>query len=209
MTENFDITGMTCSACSAHVEKSVNKLDGVKCVNVNLLRNSMQAEFDENVLTADDIINAVTEGGYGASVKGKTEKKRDNKINDEILGMKTRLIVSIVCLIPLMYISMGHMWNFPFLSIFDGAENAVAFAFTQLILTMPIIYVNRKYFINGFKTLFHGVPNMDSLIAIGSGAAFLYGIIAIYCIGYGLGHGNHELVHSYMMNLYFESSAMI
>lgn len=209
MTENFDITGMTCSACSAHVEKSVNKLDGVKCVNVNLLRNSMQAEFDENVLTADDIINAVTEGGYGASVKGKTGKKRDNKINDEILGMKTRLIVSIVCLIPLMYISMGHMWNFPFLSIFDGAENAVAFAFTQLILTMPIIYVNRKYFINGFKTLFHGAPNMDSLIAIGSGASFLYGIIAIYCIGYGLGHGNHELVHSYMMNLYFESSAMI
>lgn len=209
LKENFDITGMTCSACSAHVEKSVGCLDGVKSVNVNLLRNSMQAEFDESILDADDIINAVIAGGYGASVKGKAEEKHDNKVNDEISGMKTRLIVSIACLVPLMYISMGHMWNFPFLGMFDGAENAIAFAFTQLILTMPIIYVNRKYFINGFKTLFHGAPNMDSLIAIGSGAAFLYGIIAIYCIGYGLGHGNHELVHSYMMNLYFESSAMI
>lgn len=209
MTENFDITGMTCSACSAHVERSVKKLDGVKNVSVNLLRNSMQAEFDESVLTSEDIINAVIASGYGASVKGKAKEKSDNKIDGEISGMKTRLITSIVCLVPLMYISMGHMWHFPFLSIFDGAENALAFAFTQLLLTLPIIYVNRKYFINGFKTLFRGSPNMDSLIAIGSGAAFLYGIIAIYCIGYGSGHGDTELVHSYMMNLYFESAAMI
>ena len=209
MTENFDITGMTCSACSAHVEKSVSQLDGVKCVNVNLLRNSMQAEFDENTVSTDDIINAVTAGGYGASVKGQTKEKQANKIDDEISGMKHRLIISIAFLIPLMYISMGHMWHFPFLGVFDGAENALAFAFTQLLLTLPIITVNKKYFTNGFKTLFRGAPNMDSLIAIGSGAAFVYGIIAIYCIGFGLGHGDTELVHSYMMNLYFESSAMI
>lgn len=209
MTENFDITGMTCSACSAHVEKSVSQLDGVKSVNVNLLRNSMQAEFDENAVSTDDIIRAVIAGGYGASVKGQTKEKQENKIDDEISGMKHRLIISIAFLIPLMYISMGHMWHFPFLGVFDGAENALAFAFTQLLLTLPIITVNKKYFTNGFKTLFHGAPNMDSLIAIGSGAAFVYGIIAIYCIGYGLGHGDTELVHSYMMNLYFESSAMI
>lgn len=209
MTENFDITGMTCSACSAHVEKSVSQLDGVKSVNVNLLRNSMQAEFDENAVSTDDIIRAVIAGGYGASVKGQTKEKQENKIDDEISGMKHRLIISIAFLIPLMYISMGHMWHFPFLGVFDGAENALAFAFTQLLLTLPIITVNKKYFTNGFKTLFHGAPNMDSLIAIGSGAAFVYGIIAIYCIGYGLGHSDTELVHSYMMNLYFESSAMI
>lgn len=209
MTENFDITGMTCSACSAHVEKSVSQLDGVKSVNVNLLRNSMQAEFDENAVSTDDIIGAVIAGGYGASVKGQTKEKQENKIDNEISGMKHRLIISIAFLIPLMYISMGHMWHFPFLGVFDGAENALAFAFTQLLLTLPIITVNKKYFTNGFKTLFHGAPNMDSLIAIGSGAAFVYGIIAIYCIGYGLGHSDTELVHSYMMNLYFESSAMI
>ena len=108
-----------------------------------------------------------------------------------------------------MYISMGHMWGWPFLNVFHGAENGITFALTQMLLTLPIMYVNRKYYITGFKTLFHGAPNMDSLIAIGSGAAFVYGIIAIYCIGYGLGHGNKEFAHSYMMNLYFESAAMI
>ena len=123
--------------------------------------------------------------------------------------MKFRLIVSLVCLVPLMYISMGHMWGWPFLSVFHGAENGITFALTQMLLTLPIMYVNRKYYITGFKTLFHGAPNMDSLIAIGSGAAFTYGIIAIYCIGYGLGHGDKEFAHSYMMNLYFESAAMI
>ena len=209
MTEKFDVTGMTCSACSAHVEKSVSKLDGVKSVNVNLLRNNMHVEFDENVVSINDIISAVVSGGYGASVAGRKEEKRDKKTDGEISNMKFRLIVSIIFLVPLMYISMGHMFHFPFLGVFDDMGNALVFAFTQLLLTLPIVYVNRKYFINGFKTLFHGAPNMDSLIAIGSGAALVYGIAAIYCIGYGLGHGNTELVHSFMMNLYFESAAMI
>ena len=209
MTEKFNVTGMTCSACSAHVEKSVKKLDGVKSVNVNLLQNNMHVDFDETAVSVDDIINAVVSGGYGASVAGKEQEKKDNKIDNEISNMKFRLIVSLVCLVPLMYISMGHMWGWPFLSVFHGAENGITFALTQMLLTLPIMYVNRKYYITGFKTLFHGAPNMDSLIAIGSGAAFVYGIIAIYCIGYGLGHGDKEFAHSYMMNLYFESAAMI
>ena len=200
---------MTCSACSAHVEKSVKKLNGVKSVNVNLLQNNMHVDFDETAVSVDDIINAVVSGGYGASVAGKKQEKKDNKIDNEISNMKFRLIVWLVCLVPLMYISMGHMWGWPFLSVFHGAENGITFALTQMLLTLPIMYVNRKYYITGFKTLFHGAPNMDSLIAIGSGAAFVYGIIAIYCIGYGLGHGDKEFAHSYMMNLYFESAAMI
>ena len=209
MTEKFNVTGMTCSACSAHVEKSVKKLNGVKSVNVNLLQNNMHVDFDETAVSVDDIINAVVSGGYGASVAGKKQEKKDNKIDNEISNMKFRLIVSLVCLVPLMYISMGHMWGWPFLSVFHGAENGITFALTQMLLTLPIMYVNRKYYITGFKTLFHGAPNMDSLIAIGSGAAFAYGIIAIYCIGYGLGHGDKEFAHSYMINLYFESAAMI
>ena len=209
MTEKFNVTGMTCSACSAHVEKSVKKLNGVKSVNVNLLQNNMHVDFDETAVSVDDIINAVVSGGYGASVAGKEQEKKDNKIDNEISNMKFRLIVSLVCLVPLMYISMGHMWGWPFLNVFHGAENGITFALTQMLLMLPIMYVNRKYYITGFKTLFHGAPNMDSLIAIGSGAAFVYGIIAIYCIGYGLGHGDKEFAHSYMMNLYFESAAMI
>jgi len=209
VTEKFNVTGMTCSACSAHVEKSVKKLNGVKSVNVNLLQNNMHVDFDETAVSVDDIINVVVSGGYGASVVGKKQEKKDNKIDNEISNMKFRLIVSLVCLVPLMYISMGHMWGWPFLSVFHGAENGITFALTQMLLTLPIMYVNRKYYITGFKTLFHGAPNMDSLIAIGSGAAFAYGIIAIYCIGYGLGHGDKEFAHSYMMNLYFESAAMI
>lgn len=210
MTEKFNVTGMTCSACSSHVEKSVSKIDGVKSVSVNLLMNNMQVDFDENKVTVNDIINAVQSGGYGASVVGvEVKKTKDTKTDDEISNMKFRLVVSVICLIPLMYISMGHMWGLPFLDVFHGTENALSFAFTQLLLTLPTIYVNRKYFINGFKNLFRKAPNMDSLIAIGSGASLVYGIIAIYCIGYGLGHGNTKLVEDYMMNLYFEGAAMI
>ncbi len=211
MTEKFDVTGMTCAACSARVDKCVRRLDGVKDVNVNLLRNSMSVEFDDTV-TEDDIINAVIGGGYGASVAGreKAAQKRDTGVYDENKNMKFRLIVSIVCLVPLMYLSMGHMWHFPFVDLWiRGAEDSIAYAFTQFLLCLPVLYVNRKYFINGFKTLFHGAPNMDSLIAIGSGASMAYGVVAIYCIGYGLGHNNMGLVEQYMMNLYFEGAAMI
>lgn len=210
MKQKFDITGMTCSACSSHVDKSVRRLSGVCEVNVNLLKNSMVVEYDENVLDTQNIINAVKSGGYGASVAGAQKQQiTDAAKNSEEKSVKNRLIVSFACLIPLMYISMGHMWGLPFLEVFDKIENALAFAFTQFLLTIPVVFVNRKYFKAGFKSLLKGSPNMDTLIAVGSGASLLYGIYAIYMIGYALGIANHTLAHEFMMNLYFEGAAMI
>ncbi len=208
MTENFDVTGMSCAACSAHVEKSVRAVDGVRMVSVNLLQNSMKVDYDETKTSIEAIIAAVRSGGYGASVKG--EKKAEAKPADgEQKNMKMRIIVSVVFLLPLMYISMGHMFGLPFLSVFDRTENSVAFAFTQFLLTLPIIGVNIKYFTNGFRSLFHREPNMDSLIAIGSAASEIYGIAVIYIMAHALGTGDHVQVHEMMMNLYFESAAMI
>lgn len=210
MKQKFDVMGMTCSACSAHVEKSVKGLSGINDVNVNLLQNTMVVDFDDSKLKEDDIIKAVVDGGYNAIVKGKTQQSVEAKeVTSEIDSMKFRLIVSFAFLIPLMYISMGHMMGFPLPLFFHGTQNAVTFAFTQLLLTIPIVYVNRKYYIVGFKTLFKGSPNMDSLIAIGSSAAIVYGIFAIYNIGYGLGHNDIDMVSHYSMDLYFESAAMI
>lgn len=213
MKEKFEVSGMTCSACSAAVERSVSHISGVSKVEVNLLANSMQVEHDDSV-TTEMIEEAVENAGYHASSKNKNQTKLEtgherSEADKEFSNMKQRIIVSFLFLIPLMYISMGHMYNFPFLEIFHGSENALAFAFTQFLLTLPIIYVNRKYYIVGFKTLLKGSPNMDSLIAIGSASAMIYGIFAIYMIGYALGRGNNELAHSYMMDLYFESAAMI
>ena len=215
MKQKFDVTGMTCSACSAHVEKSVFKLQGIENVNVNLLQNSMTVEYDDNLCSDDKIINAVIEGGYGASVKGKQTTQKAEKdtgtsvIQEQIVSMKKRLILSFVFLIPLFYISMGHMMGAPLPGILTGHENSMVFALTQLFLTLPIMYVNRKYYKVGFKTLFHGAPNMDSLIAIGSSAAAIYSIYSIFCMGYYMGHGQMDLAHSHAMDLYFESAGMI
>ncbi len=213
MKQKFDVTGMTCSACSAHVEKSVKALDGIKMVNVNLLRNSMEVEYDEDKLGDAEIIKAVQSGGYGASVKGEksSQAKSDGPTpqEEEFKNMKFRLIVSFVFMLPLFYISMGHMMGMPLPHFFHGVENSLTYAFTQLLLTLPVMYVNRKYYINGFKSLYHRAPNMDTLIAIGSAASVIYGIFAIYNIGYGLGHGDIALAESYMMDLYFESASMI
>lgn len=208
MKQKYDITGMTCSACSAHVDKSVRMIRGVGEVNVNLLKNSMVVEYDESLTNDDAIIAAVVSGGYGAAVAGQ-KTVATKKTDEEEAKVKGRLIISFASLIPLMYISMGHMWGLPFLSVFDKIENSLAFAFTQFLLTIPIIFVNRKYFSGGFKSLINRSPNMDTLIAIGSGASLVYGIFAIYMIGYGLGEQNHQLAHKYMMNLYFEGAAMI
>lgn len=215
-TEQFNVTGMTCASCSAHVEKAVSKTDGVISVSVNLLTNSMEVAFDENKTNIDAIIKAVSKAGYGASPKnhhnGKDKKNdapRGYVIADEITSIKKRLIASAIFLVPLFYISMGHMMNWPLPGFFLGHENAITFAFTQFILVIPIVVINLKYFKNGFKALFHGSPNMDSLIAIGSAAAVIYGIYAIYQIGAGLGSGNMETVHTYSMDLYFESAGTI
>lgn len=213
MKQKFDVTGMTCSACSAHVEKSVKALNGINSVNVNLLRNFMEVDYDENKVTDDMIIKAVEKGGYGASVKGEevtaAKKNAGTSADEEIKNMKMRLIVSFIFLIPLFYISMGHMMGMPIPGFLHGVENSLSFAFTQFLLTIPIMYVNRKYYINGFRSLYHKAPNMDTLIAIGSSAAVVYGIYAIYNIGYGLGHGDLSLAHTFMMDLYFESAATI
>ena len=211
--QKFDITGMTCSACSAHVEKSVRKLDGIQAVSVNLLTNSMAVTYDEAALDDGRIIAAVADAGYGASVHGqqKTAAKNDAVPAAEKAAqeMKYRLIWSFVFLVPLFYISMGHMLGWPLPMIFHGLDNAMIFALTQFLLTLPIVYLNRKYFIVGFKTLVKGAPNMDSLIALGASAAILYGIFAMYQISYGLGHQDLALVGQYAMDLYFESAGTI
>lgn len=223
MKESFDVTGMSCSACSAHVEKSVSKVDGVDKVMVNLLTNSMQVEFQEEKTNTAAIIKAVEEAGYGASVKGKTAEKASGETDavsvqqKNIANMKKRLIISVIFLVPLMYVSMGHMiYNWlgvpmpPFtMKFLHGNENAVTYAFTQFLLLLPILFVNQKYFRNGFKTLVKRSPNMDSLIAIGATASIVYGIFAIYRIGYGLGHGDADVVMHYSHDLYFESAGMI
>ena len=231
MKERFDVTGMTCSACSSHVEKSVGKLTGVENVSVNLLTNSMQVEFDENKLDTAGIIKAVEDAGYGAAVKdehaksgaktsgqsGSQENNGLSAVEQNVKNMKKRLIVSLIFWIPLMYVSMGHMiyqWlNIPMppftMNFLHGNGNAITYAFTQFLLLLPILIANQKYFKNGFKTLWHRSPNMDSLIAIGAGAAILYGIFAIYRIGYAMGHGDMMVVHQYAHDLYFESAGTI
>ena len=231
MKERFDVTGMTCSACSSHVEKSVGKLTGVENVSVNLLTNSMQVEFDENKLDTAGIIKAVEDAGYGAAVKdghakfgaktsgqsGSQENNGLSAVEQNVKNMKKRLIISLIFWIPLMYVSMGHMiyqWlNIPMppftMNFLHGNENAITYAFTQFLLLLPILIANQKYFKNGFKTLWHSSPNMDSLIAIGAGAAILYGIFAIYRIGYAMGHGDMAVVHQYAHDLYFESAGTI
>ena len=212
-SEKFDVTGMTCSACSARIEKNLNKTDGVIEANVNLLSNSMTVKYDESVMTEGDIIKVVQDTGYGASSaerkKAAPAANRKTDAEREFQEMKKRLIVSFAFAIPLFYLSMGHMLNWPLPEFFHGPENAITFAFTQLLLALPVMLINNKYYRVGFKTLFKGSPNMDSLIALGTTAAVGYGVFAIYKIGYGLGHMDMDMVMSYSMDLYFESAGVI
>lgn len=212
--EKYNITGMSCAACSAKVERVVGKLDGVENVSVNLLTNSMQVEYKEDKLSPNDIIKNIADAGYGASLatatKQKKEEKSIKKTNDEAIdSMKFRLKVSIVFLAILMYFSMGSMIGLPLPKFLSGEGNPVGFALTQLLLVLPVMYVNRKYYISGFKSLFHLSPNMDTLIAVGTVAAFTYGVIAIYVMGYALNNADMHTVTEYRMNLYFESVSMI
>ena len=218
MIQKFKVTGMSCSACSAAVDKSVRKIEGVHDVNVNLLTNSMTVNYDDSAANTDSIIGAVTEAGYGASVFTKNKiaaesVKREDPVAEQMREMKRRLIISFVFWVPLMYLAMHGMLHLPvppiFGSVFDGVENGAVFAFTQFLLLLPIIFVNRKYYRVGFRTLVRRSPNMDALIAVGSSAAIGYGIFAIFRIGYGLGHGDMETAESYVKNLYFESAGTI
>ncbi|MBQ8670680.1 MAG: heavy metal translocating P-type ATPase, partial [Oscillospiraceae bacterium] len=212
--ERYQVTGMSCAACSAAVERGVNKLEGLQSVQVNLLRNVMDVEYDPEKLDSAAIIAAVEKAGYGASLQGAeaapaAKQSAANDSAEKQKAIRTRLWVSFGFLLPLFYISMGHMMGWPLPHFFHGTENALILAFTQMLLCLPILYVNRKFFINGFGSLFRGNPNMDSLIALGSSAAMVYGIFAIYHIGWGLGHGDLAMVDQYRMDLYFEAAGMI
>ena len=232
---------MSCSACSSHVEKAVNKLENVEKASVNLLTETMDVTYDETKITSAEIIDAVVKAGYGASVMtegsvagaggqstsgnaGSTgrsaadgKQELQQKLDADARAMKWRLGISIGFLIPLMYVSMHHMLKEWFgipvpafiLNTMHGNANAMNFALTQFLLLLPILYVNRKFFSVGFKTLAHRSPNMDSLIALGSGAALVYGIFAMYRISYGLGYGDMAVVEHYAHDLYFESSGTI
>ncbi|MGI6204676.1 MAG: heavy metal translocating P-type ATPase [Anaerovoracaceae bacterium] len=211
----FDVTGMSCAACSARVEKAVAAVEGVDDVSVNLLTNSMQVKYDSNAVSADDISAAVSAAGYGAVPADEEEKKSDGgraavSIQEQQTAeLAYRLKVSLGFLVPLMYVSMGRMWGWPLPQFLLGTENSVSMAFTLLLLSVPIIFVNRVYYTRGFKSLFHLAPNMDSLIAISSTTAIVYGIFEIYRMSWALGAGRMDIVMKYSMNLYFESGAMI
>lgn len=241
MKERYHVTGMSCSACSSHVEKAVNKLENVEKASVNLLTETMDVTYDETKITSTEIIDAVVKAGYGASVmtegsaagaggqstsanSGSTgrsaadgKQELQQKLDADARAMKWRLGISIGFLVPLMYVSMHHMLKEWFgipvpafiVNTMHGNANAMNFALTQFLLLLPILYVNRKFFSVGFKTLAHRSPNMDSLIALGSGAALVYGIFAMYRISYGLGCGDMAVVEHYSHDLYFESSGTI
>lgn len=211
--ETYDVTGMTCSSCVRHVEKAVEKQPGVKKVTVNLLKNSMVVDYDENKLNQAEIEHAVSDAGYGANLRSKnadlTKDTEENSAQKEYESYKRRLIWSVIFTVPLIYLSMGHMLGWPLPFFFLGTTNAITFAFTQFLLLLPVVYLNRSYFINGFKSLFKGTPNMDSLVALGASAALVYGVFTIYKIGIGLGLSDFKSVSAHVMNLYFESAGTI
>ena len=221
-TEKYNVTGMTCAACQANVTRCVSKLEGVEEVNVSLLANQMTVSYDESKVGEEDIIQAVEKIGYGASsleqqqataqskggFRSEWQARQDQAMNSQ-KQMKRRLISSIVLLVPLMYIAMGSMMGLPVPWFFVGMENSLVNALAQLLLTIPVLFINRHFFQTGFKALWHRAPNMDSLVAIGSGASLVYGLFAMFRLAYGFGHGDMELVHEYAHALYFESAAMI
>lgn len=250
--QTFDVTGMTCAACSSRVEKTTNRVEGVRKANVNLLKNSMEVEFEQDAnvsLVTQAIEVAVDKAGYGAiprnpdrggiptqlplGQKGNLHHessgfdlddqgrfvsssntqentvRASNIAEQERKAIFRRLIISLIYMVPLFYISMGHMFGWPLPSFFLGPENAMVWALTLFVLLIPILCVNFKFFRVGFRALIHASPNMDSLIALGSGASTLYGLYALFQMAFYAGHGNLEQVHGYAMNLYFESAAMI
>ena len=208
--EQYSVTGMSCAACSTHVEKAVEKVPGVSSVSVSLLTNSMTVE---GTATAQDIITAVEHAGYGASLKGTDSTQKagldeEDFVDHETPKMRKRLIASICFLIPLMYLSMGHMmWNWPLPSVLEG--NHIAMGLIQMLFTIAIMVINQKFFVNGFAGLLHRAPNMDTLVALGSGASFGYSIYALFAMTGAQLHQDADAVMGYMHEFYFESAAMI
>ncbi len=214
--EQFNISGMSCAACSSRVDKAVSALDGIGEVSVNLLKNSMTVTFDDQKTDIDTIIGTVTKAGYGASLKSSAVHPTTSQTADPQLTAETeikylclRSVFSVLFMVPLFYLSMGHMVGLPLPSYLSGSKNVMVFAFTQFLLAVPIVFINFRYFINGFRTLTALSPNMDALIAIGSGAAFFSGICSLYSIAYAMGLGDMETAHHAAEHLYLESAAMI
>ena len=218
--QTFDVTGMSCAACQANVTRRVQKLPGAQDVNVSLLANRMTLSYDESKLTEGEIVKAVEEIGYGASPAGgggqkEAEgfrgqwKKRVERAEADKRAMRARLIASVCILVPLMYLAMGSMMSWPLPAFFTGEENRLISALTQLYLALAVAFINRHFFVSGLRALSKRAPNMDTLVAIGSGASLLYGVFALYRMSWGFGHGDMTLVHQYAHALYFESSAMV
>lgn len=218
-TEKFNIVGMTCASCQANVEKCVKKLNGTKEAEVSLISNQLKITYDENLLDESKIAKAITEIGYTVNNDNSQDTNKGSKKSDfekrkelslkEIKNMKNRLISSCILLAVLMYVAMGDMLSVPMPNILTGTKNALINALLQLLLTIPIIIINKNFFTNGFKALVKKSPNMDTLVAIGSSAAFIYGLFSMFKMSYGFGHQNFETVYNFAHELYFESSAMI
>jgi len=209
MKMKYQVTGMTCAACSARVEKVTKGVPGVTDAQVNLLAGTMTVDAVGPEATSA-IIRAISDAGYGASLAGdQTKKKELPKVAEDLRAMKVRIIGSAVFLGILMYFTMGHMVGIPLPQWYHGKENTLVAALLQFFLTLPAVYLNRVYYIKGFNTLWHRSPNMDSLVAVGSSAALVYGVAALFVMARAMGHGDWETVAHYGNNLYFESAAMI
>ncbi|MGL4949837.1 MAG: heavy metal translocating P-type ATPase [Anaeroplasmataceae bacterium] len=204
MKKTYKLEGMTCASCESHVTKALKKLDDLNSFNVSLLNSSVELDFDENKIQIEKIRDVIDDAGYNLIISEEKQEQKKTKNNELV-----KIIISSIFTLILMYVAMGNMINLPIPQFLKGTENAISFVVTQLILTVPVILINQKYFISGFKKLFRLKPNMDSLIAIGATASILYGILAIYMIGYGLGHDKLHYVHTYIHNLYFEAAAVI
>jgi len=210
MNLKFDVTGMSCAACSARVEKVTAAVPGVNKAEVNLLAGTMQVQSQNNDCV-DAIIEAIQNAGYNATLQGRKAEKTEqlDSVQNELNEIKVRIVVSAVFLVVLMYFTMGHMVGLPMPGWYMGAENALVATLVQFFLTLPPVYLNRSYYAKGFKALWHRAPNMDSLIAVGSSASMIYGVFVLFAMSYAMGHGDWEMIERYRHNLYFESAAMI
>ncbi len=215
MKETFDITGMTCAACSARVQKAAGEVAGVTEANVNLLKNSMELVYDGDQATVEAVCAAIDRAGYGAHPRAQRASARGEQagVGDvaqrEIEERRRQLIASGILSVPLFYVAMGPMFGWPELPGLAGMQGMMANALTQLLLCLPILFVNRRYFVMGFKTLAHGAPNMDSLIAIGSAASAVWSIVQTYRVALAMGAGNMQTAHEALHSLYFDSAGMI
>ena len=210
--ELLDIKGMSCSACSARIEKVVGKMEGVASINVNLLKNNAHISYDEAVVDEPAIIARIEKLGFGAALhvqKAQAQTTTVDAAAQEMDELKTRLVLSVCFTVPIFYLHMGKMYGWPLPSCLLGTENELISALVQLLLCIPVLFVGRKYFIHGLQNLWNRSPNMDSLIAIGSGAAFVYGLYAVFGLAYVFGHQDMAMLQGFADALYFESAAMI